>query len=927
MASDTPVTFEVHAYFLDNHHPLGNKPNLVYNVQGPTFRGMQVAHLLNRIEEQHRSDCKLVTCDICHNLGPIIVKSGWLLDHIPDAGFDTVISKDGKQSMTSAFCIAPYIKPHQRDTGGVVILLLECGFDGTDPPRANEEPRRPEAHSDDDEANRPKTAKVELSPLDYKRLLIMKSVEDPCAPLNVLSPSLPYAYWKGCSGVVGFDKTEYIVALDTLLRAHPCGCLVIGPIGTGKSTLLQTLHIWYDIEGEIAVFLQCFENTAIKAAVDKRTADLAAGVLSEKYRYFWSSQQQICLMFDFAQIQIPDVSVATAEKIVDKYLLNTIQAFIIRYHHYLGPGLATSIASPAEMVAAVFERVEDKNLRLFIGVDHWDAPILDSLSSTSHGFAKYIASYISKFIRALSDRGRTSRVAKLLVLGNIPLFMPGDIQDISLHGALKGAFGISNKELNELFAVLSHNRHTKPLRNSEELAWTLGRYSPPSMRPGDDPSPAVYGFPLVLNYVATALDLDNSYKILQDSPRLKWISQRCQHLLQYSGLRQARQITIRRIKEFDVHSLVRCLTNEVDLRILSFFLGAIKVVDPGKGPDSALWIMELSSQFARDQLLSSCSVIAFDQSQWDIIYRALLERDPYPLVQAVSTRLSGRPVRSLYRMQEGGFQEMLDSFHEPGWMTETKPGTEKRDFTNHYFSQVGLLTDFRKYRKMRQDQEEAKRKKASGKANKSRKAAAVAKPKISGTGAFGYLDILLVALRDLHPGRVIAIELKFISLFQIFRALHKSHRECDAAVRGEGGKSFTRHCLDKLEELDNMSEADLQRVTYWCWDSDEEKGKDRQVSLTVGEGTTQLRTYMDAIVKGNANHGHSEPSTEGITYAEKRVQANRNPEHPVDEVVGFVICVVGRRAITIPVDPTVQNTHYRYDAVQGWKSVFEKRKT
>ncbi|KAJ6507135.1 hypothetical protein C8R47DRAFT_1315474 [Mycena vitilis] len=922
MAPDPAGTFKVHAYFLDNQHPLGDNPNLIYNVEGPTFRGMQVAHLLNKIQEQHRSDCGTEECDSCRRLGPIIVKSGWLLDQIPATGFDTVISKDGKQSLTSAFCITPYIKPHQRDTGGVVILLLECAFEGTDPPRASENLRRPvPAQSDGGEANQPKKSKVELSPRDYIRLLIMKSGKDPCAPLNILSPSLPYRDWRKSGGFVGFDKTRYIPAFDKLLGAHHC--VAIGPIGTGKSVFMDTLHTWYDIGGETAVFYRCFNGTAIKAAVDKRKADAAAGVISQPY--FWSSLRLVCLVFDLAKIKIPDnSSVDTAINFVNHYLLGTIQAFITRYESRLGPDLGMSdFKLPVDMMVAVFQRVGERGLRLFIGVDHWDAPILNSLTSANHDLTSGIAAYISEFIVALTDPGRTVKLAKLLVLGNIPLFEPANIQDISLHPYLKGAFGISDQELNDLFAVLSHNRHTKPLRNSEELAWTLGRYSPPPMREGDVPPLAVYGFPLVLNYVATVLNLDNAHKTVQDSPRLKWISQCCQHLLQYSGLRQGRQTTMRRIKEFDAGSLVGCLTNEVDLRSLSFFLGAIKVVDPGKGPDSPLWIAELSSQFARDQLLSSCSVIEFDQSQWDIIYRALLERDPYPLVQAVSTRLSGRPVRSLYRMQEGGFQEMMDSFHEPGWMTETKPGTEKRDFTNHYFSQVGLLTDFGKYTEMKEDQ--AKRKKTTG--AKSRKAAAAAKLKISGTGAFGYLDILLVALRDLHPGRVIAIELKFISLFQIFRALYQSHRACEAAVRGEGGKSFTRHCLDKIQELDDMSEAELQQVIYWRWDSDEEKGIRRKVSLTTGEGVIQLRSYLDAIVQGNANHGRSEPSTEGITHAEKRVQVNRDPAHPVDEVVGFLICVVGRRAITIPVEPTVQNTQYRYDAVQGWKSVFEKRKT
>jgi hypothetical protein len=317
----------------------------------------------------------------------------------------------------------------------------------------------------------------------------------------------------------------------------------------------------------------------------------------------------------------------------------------------------------------------------------------------------------------------------------------------------------------------------------------------------------------------------------------------------------------------------------------------------------------------------------------EIQLRALLERNPRPFMEALADRLESRPLRSLFDMREAGFQEMLDSFMEddltiPADKSESLTKRRKSKYQNNYFSQVGLLTDFAKHIKLEAKQrEEAVQKqqqstKGKGKqpANRQVKQAPDEKPKISGLDAFGYLDALLVALRDLHPGRVIALELKYISLICLLWKLFKADKTREESIRGPGGKMFEGNCLGEVDELAKKSMAELREVEYMPYDSD----RPYKVGPTLDNAVTQLRSYMDAIVQGNANKGYSDPRTEGITNGEKRIMANKNQMNPVDEVVGYVVCGIGRRVVTIVVEPTRQNTIYRYDAIPGWQDRYER---
>ncbi|KAJ6507141.1 hypothetical protein C8R47DRAFT_1209082 [Mycena vitilis] len=896
-------TFDVHAYFLDNHHPLGNTPNLTYQFDFAKFRGMQVGHVLKKIQERHRSDCETGPCISCHTLGPIIAKSGWLLDDIPDAtsGFDTTTSNARKQSMVSMNGIAPYLPHHQRDAGGIVILLLECRSMARTLPLPRESSRkRPVEDSTSDEANVEKKRKVPRpSP---KGLCITNPAENPATtPIGLLAPKLPFPYWATYLGSLWFDKTRYISRIDKLLVDHAAGCIITGTSGLGKSAILAMQYAWYQKDCTFEDSTKMFSapvKTDISREADVIKTDFDAKRITNAY--FWGWRTRLCLVFDMALINLG----GGTQQPIDAYLSHAIRQFSLRYKEWLGDLEASMLLPPIKMIQAIFKRAYKLRLRLFIGVDHWDAPILESLSypDTSRND---IAVYLTQFINELTDPlARQRKISKLLIVGRLPLLEEMGITDISRHSDLKGALGMSEQEVRDIFCVLSHNRHPKTLQIAPNLKTRLGCYIEPSTGKAGPPID-VYNFSLVLNHVANEFDLDSAHRTLPDCPHLTWISQNCQHLLQYSGLHLGRQITMRAIPRVDLDSLVRCFHNDVDFRAVLLFLDAIQVVDYGTGPDP-LWTVEMCSQSARRQLLSSCADIVSDESHWDIILRALLERDYVPLVKAISTRLFRRSLRTLFEMNEGGFQEMFDSFMEAHLeTTATNPGRQFRDLTNNYFSQFGLLTNFERYLAM-------------GIWN------AATKPQISGTDAFGFLDILLVALRDIHPGRVVAIELKYISLFSLFRLGYPSKRACVAGVRGPGGKEFVQNCNDKLDELDRMSITNLGQVQYWLWNSDELKGSARSVQATWDDAVTQQQSYLDAIVQGNANNGGPSPQSAGITNAEKRVKANMNATNPVDQVVGFVICGIGRRIVTIPVEPSVQNTRYRYDTVEGWESVFEK---
>ncbi|KAJ7216781.1 hypothetical protein B0H12DRAFT_1329469 [Mycena haematopus] len=908
---------KVHAYLLDRFHPLGSNPHVVLELDPIALRDMPVSLLMRTFQDQHRSQCKQGLCIHCP--GTILVKSAWLLDKTPDpTAFHTTgsglaldaVQHDpvrGVEFMMSGDLMSAYSDIEYR---AVVLVLLECTFANNDPffNRSSDKSteKRQREHVNDKEGKR---ARVEVAPYP-KGLCVVPFPKDPTAPLNILPPSFTFTSCIEHPGVVWIDKTRYIPVLDLLLRMNT-GCIVALPPGTGKSHIGQILQAWYDIEGDKNTFTELFfgkSSPDISFLFNKRSADIQAG---HTWAYYWSSRKCLCLVFNFGEIEDSNG--------FDFYLLKVLHAFISKYEEHLGTLVIDSKEPPISILDIILKRVSSQDLKLFLAVDHWDYPILRSLPS-GDGDASFV-----KVIDFLVAMARSRQ--RLLILGNLSPMQflkvkvkdntPKRLKDISLHRDLNGAFGMTGQELEDLFQVLSCNRYEKLDSHAAALTGKLGHSSPPSLDPEDvSPPLGMYNFQLVLSYAAVALNLDSPHQILADSPALEKFLQCCGNLLKHSSLRRGRQMTIPPILGIDRTSLLRCTKNEEYLWQVLFYLGVIKIVHVERDRDP-MWTAEISNSSIANQLFAAHPLtLNVRETTRDIQLRALLERNPRPMMAAIANRLSRRPLRTLYGMKEEGFQELIDSFMEdnlifnnPSSQLDTKQRSPK--YINQYFSQLGLATKVKGNSNAQTN--------LSGKG----KGPTKPQPQISGTGPFGYLDIFICDLRDLHPGRVVAMELKYVSLFSLFRVMHTSHEGCEKAVYRDGGK-FTENCLLKIEELDKMSTADLRNLEHWYYNSDEQQGKIRKIGVMLNDAVIQLQSYMDAIVHGRViTDVAGNVLTTGITNAEKRVAAIKAT--PIDEVLGFVVCGIGRRIIAIPVEPTTPNTQYKYQANANWQAVFERK--
>jgi hypothetical protein len=256
-------------------------------------------------------------------------------------------------------------------------------------------------------------------------------------------------------------------------------------------------------------------------------------------------------------------------------------------------------------------------------------------------------------------------------------------------------------------------------------------------------------------------------------------------------------------------------------------------------------------------------------------------------------------------MSEAVFQEMWNGFMAVEYelvddgMNEFHKDSKS---INNYFAQLGLFTNCHKK--------------------------PIDETFTAGSKPFGYLDIFMCAFRDVHPGRVVAIELKYFSLHSLFRHDCTSEKECHNFVNGTGGKStFWRKCEKKLQDLDKLSEEQIRNINVHFYQSSESGGEAEEKRYSIGyiveQAEGQLRSYMNAIVNGEAYGGrHYGSQKEGILKYETRVQATKVPSNDVDQVSGLIIYGVGRRAFSVVVEPEQQNTLYRYDVKPGWKNTW-----
>jgi hypothetical protein len=216
--------------------------------------------------------------------------------------------------------------------------------------------------------------------------------------------------------------------------------------------------------------------------------------------------------------------------------------------------------------------------------------------------------HISQFLFALTAPQELEK-PKLLVFGNLGLYSSEQanlsiFKDISSHPTLDGFFGIIPEELVVLFSRFSHNRR-ETLDMENGLTHKLGYCAAPPRHLGNNvyhQPPTVYNFDLVLNHIATTLNLEGAqHRTLADSPWLKPISLCCRHLLQYSSLRRGRGIDISQLGLPDLNTHT---TNESHLWQLLLRLGALAV--RRERNYDLTWTLELSSSFAANQVCLIC---------------------------------------------------------------------------------------------------------------------------------------------------------------------------------------------------------------------------------------------------------------------------------------------------------------------------------
>ncbi|KAJ6489590.1 hypothetical protein C8R47DRAFT_1320156 [Mycena vitilis] len=330
---------------------------------------------------------------------------------------------------------------------------------------------------------------------------------------------------------------------------------------------------------------------------------------------------------------------------------------------------------------------------------------------------------------------------------------------------------------------------------------------------------------LVFHHAATVLGLDSKHRTLADSPSLKIISERCQHLLEHSTLRRERPKYIApfhsAVQGISFASLRTFAKHETGLEMILSFLGAIKLRNHGPGFEDMMWVAEICSLFAQKQSFESKLYGLYaaidnilEESNRDKEARSLFERDPHPLLTTWRRRLARKPIMDLYGMNEAVFQTMLDSLWEDDSNDAILDPSDKRRepgrYLHNYVPQLGLCTD---------------------------------------------------------PTRLRI-----------------------PAAEGKGkGKEVT------------------------------------QPSNPSGPSTSKASKASSCDCSCHTDCGQAGPNTKGITTAEKRVDVKRvNNAADADEVLGYLICGIGRRIISIAVDPDVQNTGYQFSVSPGGIRSFEK---
>ncbi|KAJ7487760.1 hypothetical protein FB451DRAFT_1167253 [Mycena latifolia] len=433
----------------------------------------------------------------------------------------------------------------------------------------------------------PSTA-VFMAPNDQFRAYL----DDAEANDNAMPPSFAFPSYIENTGTALVDKTHFIAVLDDLLNQY-AGCLIALPPGTGQTTLKTMIATWYDTASRtnVSAFKKVFRRLRIDPIRRERQAK----------RNTLSAAECHCLLFDLADIG-PETSADGISSSIN--LCETMRHFMVKYEQELGIIVFEEGGDPVAMIQEIVQRTSERwaGCVLFIAVDHWDSPILKSAASSNDSAAtEGIARQLTDFLCALAALNTNQSVAKLLILGNLPLSFDGPqkhgdiraIEDMSSHPNMDGAFGMTWPVFPPFSLIISFGAGIRV-------------YSPPWIPSLVKRPDIIYNFDLVLHHAASALKLNNGHRRLPNAPLLQHILQLCRNLLEDSSLRRWRKMVLHPLHITKVApgtvSLVKFVNDEEASWRLLLYLGALKVTAETKPNDqNPMWTLEIASTFAYNQ--------------------------------------------------------------------------------------------------------------------------------------------------------------------------------------------------------------------------------------------------------------------------------------------------------------------------------------
>ncbi|KAJ6475034.1 hypothetical protein C8R47DRAFT_1220860 [Mycena vitilis] len=302
----------------------------------------------------------------------------------------------GLQPMKSYHPLLQYIKS-SASTVDEVTILLECTFipkqakigavppaikvyaPGSTSPTKRARPLSSSA-SDTENENHSKVKKPKLEFSWPEGLHVIPS-PDPKTPLNLLPPSFVYSSILNSEGVVLVDKTAFLCAICEYLNKST-GCFLVLPPKTGKTTFMSMLSTFIECHWEKDAWERLFLPLAIGQKIRQR--DETPNPRGPVPQWSKMARNCLCLLFDLTKIEkATDSEDHDIARAIEKYLCGTMEKFLIKYEAELDVNIMLSPqqrSSPTNMIEALVHAASSKQRNIFVGVDHWDAPVLESLS-------------------------------------------------------------------------------------------------------------------------------------------------------------------------------------------------------------------------------------------------------------------------------------------------------------------------------------------------------------------------------------------------------------------------------------------------------------------------------------------------------------------------------------------------------------------